>query len=216
MTPALNPIPRQRMSSGPGFAQSFRAQLPYADIFQMNMSLGGVANQNFRLNSVFDPDLSGVGHQPRFFDQISPLYFYYTVVGATAECIIGPAPADNALVLTYLDGSGGTSAASMGGATTAINSELPGTTLDISVNAARPISRTVRAHMPRLLGGGRSEAEYIADTANWTPVTNNPAKVAFWQIQMQPCGTGATINCQAYVKIVFDVVFSGLVPPSTS
>lgn len=205
-----------RVSGGPGFAQSYRVQLPFSDIYQMNMSLGGVANQNFRLNSCFDPDLTGVGHQPRWFDQFAALYSYYTVVAAAAEIIVGPAPADNALVLTYLDGSGGVSTPSMGGASTAQNAELPGTTLDISVSGSPAVARTVRAHMPRLLGGGRTEAEYIADTANWVPVANNPSKCAFWQCQMQPCGTGATINCQLFTKLVFDVVFNGLIPPSTS
>ncbi len=212
----LNPIPRLRVSGGPGFAQSYRVQLPYADIYAMNMSLGGVANQNFRLNSVFDPDLSGVGHQPRWFDQLSALYSYYTVVAAHAECSLGPAAADNALLLTYLDGSGGTSTPSMGGASTAQNSELPGSTLDMSVSNAPAVSRAVSAYMPRLLGGGRTEAEYIADTANWTPVANNPSKVAFWQVQTQPASPSATINCQLYVKIVFDVVFSGVLPPASS
>lgn len=216
MVPALNPIPRLRVSGGPGFAQSYRVQLPYAEIYQMNMSLGGVANQNFRLNSCFDPDLTGVGHQPRWFDQLAALYSYYTVVRATAQVILGPAPADNTLLITYLDGSGGTSTPSMGGASAAQNSELPGTTADISVFGATAISRVVQANMPQLLGGGRTDAEYIADTANWTPVANNPSKVAFWQVQTQPTGTGATTNAQLYVKIVFDVVFNGVIPPSTS
>lgn len=34
----------------------------------------------FRGNSVYDPDYTGVGHQPHFFDQISPLYEYYQVL----------------------------------------------------------------------------------------------------------------------------------------
>ena len=35
-----------------------------------------------RLNSLFDPNLSGLGHQPRGFDQLMAVYEKYTVVAA--------------------------------------------------------------------------------------------------------------------------------------
>lgn len=34
----------------------------------------------FSLNSLFDPDLTGGGHQPRGFDQIMTMYDHYTVI----------------------------------------------------------------------------------------------------------------------------------------
>ena len=36
----------------------------------------------FSANSLFDPDRSGAGHQPRGFDQIGQLFGLYTVVGS--------------------------------------------------------------------------------------------------------------------------------------
>ena len=33
----------------------------------------------WRLNSLFDPDLTGVGHQPYYYDQVSFLYMFYRV-----------------------------------------------------------------------------------------------------------------------------------------
>lgn len=37
---------------------------------------------SFRANSLYDPNYSGVGHQPLGFDQIMPFYNHYTVIGA--------------------------------------------------------------------------------------------------------------------------------------
>lgn len=42
-----------------------------------------VATHQFRANSVFDPDLSGVGHQPRGFDQWMVLYSDWAVLSST-------------------------------------------------------------------------------------------------------------------------------------
>lgn len=41
----------------------------------------GLGNHGFRINSLFDPDFSGVGHQPRGFDQLAGLYYNYIVHG---------------------------------------------------------------------------------------------------------------------------------------
>lgn len=38
----------------------------------------------FSLTSLYDPDVTGTGHQPIGFDQLMPLYSRYTVVGAKA------------------------------------------------------------------------------------------------------------------------------------
>lgn len=41
--------------------------------------------QSFRVNSLFDPDKTGTGHQPMGFDQLMLLYFRYKVFAVKAE-----------------------------------------------------------------------------------------------------------------------------------
>lgn len=43
-------------------------------------------SQFVRCNSMFDPDETGVGHQPRGFDQFMTLYDHFTVLGARITC----------------------------------------------------------------------------------------------------------------------------------
>jgi len=38
----------------------------------------------FALNGMYDPNISGTGHQPLFFDQMTALYNHYTVIGCKA------------------------------------------------------------------------------------------------------------------------------------
>lgn len=52
-------------------------------IVTINPGAAGVpATHVFSANSLFDPDFTGVGHQPVGFDQIMPMYDHYTVIGA--------------------------------------------------------------------------------------------------------------------------------------
>jgi hypothetical protein len=70
--------------------------LPYYDYGQTVS--GGVATAGtrfFSCNGIYDPDITGTGHQPMGFDQMMLLYEQYTVMGAkiSAHFIGGDGPA---------------------------------------------------------------------------------------------------------------------------
>lgn len=61
----------------------YMTKLRYAENgLSVNPGAGLVAEYIFRANDVFDPNQSGVGHQPRGFDQLMPLYNHFTVLGS--------------------------------------------------------------------------------------------------------------------------------------
>lgn len=62
-----------------GFPSSKMVRLRYATTFTLNPG-AGQAQQQFRANSVFDPDYTGVGHQPMNFDNWASVYDRYVVV----------------------------------------------------------------------------------------------------------------------------------------
>lgn len=57
-----------------------RTKLVYCDTIELAPD-NGMDNHLFRINSIFDPDYTGTGHQPAFHDQWSPLYSNYRVTG---------------------------------------------------------------------------------------------------------------------------------------
>lgn len=61
------------------FPKRFKTKLRYEQQINMNAGLGAVATHIFRASSLYDPDWSGTGHQPRYFDEIMPLYDHFTV-----------------------------------------------------------------------------------------------------------------------------------------
>lgn len=54
-------------------------KLPYYDQFTVNQTAGHV--RDFNLNSIYDPDRSGVGHQPLGYDQWATFFNRYRVFG---------------------------------------------------------------------------------------------------------------------------------------
>lgn len=76
-------VPRRPMNRS-AIKGSRKVNLRYCQEILMNPAAAGVPIFNyFRANSLFDPDFSGVGHQPLGFDQWTPFYNHYTVIGAT-------------------------------------------------------------------------------------------------------------------------------------
>lgn len=72
MTINKSPMPRK-----------FVTKLRYAECgLSVNPGAGLVAEYLFRANDVYDPNQSFVGHQPRGFDQLMPLYNHFTVIGS--------------------------------------------------------------------------------------------------------------------------------------
>lgn len=79
-------IPRPKFSSRViqgTFPPKKRVTLTYVEYFSQTPSVSGAASgQTFRLNSPFDPNQGGVGHQAMGFDQWAQFYNRYTVLSA--------------------------------------------------------------------------------------------------------------------------------------
>lgn len=70
----------------PLFPPRFRASLRYADTVTLSSTSGAVASYVFSANGLFDPDVTGTGHQPAGFDQMMLSYDHYTVLRARITC----------------------------------------------------------------------------------------------------------------------------------
>lgn len=60
-----------------------KANFRYSDKNQLNIGAAGIiSNQVYNACSLFDPNFTGIGSQPRGFDQLMVLYRKYTVIGS--------------------------------------------------------------------------------------------------------------------------------------
>jgi len=68
-----------------GFPKSHMVRLRY--VTECVITCSGLSKSyNFRANGMFDPDKTGIGHQPKAFDQWMLIYNHYNVVGSKINC----------------------------------------------------------------------------------------------------------------------------------
>lgn len=71
-----------------------RRKFNYVERITMNAGSGGTAGvYNFSCNSMFDPNRTGVGHQPLGFDQLMTMYDHFVVTRAELSAtFLSPSP----------------------------------------------------------------------------------------------------------------------------
>lgn len=74
------------MSAGTLIADRTKVVLNYNDDLVINVNGTTGANYLFRTNSIYDPDQSGIGHQPMGHDQYENFYNRYIVLGSKITC----------------------------------------------------------------------------------------------------------------------------------
>lgn len=73
-----------------GFPRQFKTLIRYNDTITIQSSSGNAGGNIFRLNSVYDPDYTGAGHQPLYLDQFAAVYGRYVVTGADIKADFSP------------------------------------------------------------------------------------------------------------------------------
>lgn len=75
-------IPRRKII---GFPKKMCVSLKYVTDIEVPSHEDGAAPYIFRMNSIFDPDVTSTGHQPFGHDQYQAIYSKYCVIGAKVK-----------------------------------------------------------------------------------------------------------------------------------
>lgn len=65
----------------------------YNEFVLLTSTAGIKQNYLYSCNGMFDPNITGTGHQPMYFDQFSALYDHYTVIGSRITVRLTPTAA---------------------------------------------------------------------------------------------------------------------------
>lgn len=131
----------------------------------------------FNLNSLFDPDRTGFGHQPYGFDTLATLYNRYRViscgwrvqnpVGSTGLPLTTSCMASNDLSISFTN--------------TGVMLENPRAKYITQNPGAGAITLRGKQYLPTLIG--RTKTQYMADDSYQANVLNSPTEVCLLYLQ---------------------------------
>lgn len=131
----------------------------------------------FNLNSLWDPDRTGIGHQPYGFDNLALLYNRYRVIscgwrvhnatGATGSPIITASLPNNDLGMVFVN--------------TGEMLENPRTKYVVNNPGGPILTLHGKSYIPKLMG--RTKTQYMADDNYQSLVTTSPNELALLYLQ---------------------------------
>lgn len=156
---------------------TFLTKFKFQSTVSLDPTVGGLPDVHvFRANGMFDPNRTGVGHQPRGFDELMALYDHFTVIGSRIrvqfcyDTAASNAKAEVALALRDSDVVGSTynDYAESGYVKTKLLgfTSQPATTMTMSANPPKFLGRSKPMSDPQLKGSASAD----------------PAEQAFWHV----------------------------------
>jgi len=197
------------------FPPRFRCTLTYCD--QSTLTAPATTNLSasyrFALNGIYDPNVTGTGHQPMFFDQLTGLYSLYRVLRARVQ-VTWTNPTAEGLWCGYriLSSYNTTTSASK---SLDYLREMGDTNMQQMSSLAEQI-RDWKITVPIHSVLGITAQEYSAPFASYASSTAaNPAILAYLDL-VALSATSSAIDATFAVKILYDVEFSGFYQPGQS
>lgn len=211
------------------YNNNFTVRLSYADAQNYQVSTGTGVARAFSMNSIWDPDVTGGGHQPMMRDLWASMYDYYAVLACRYKITVY-----NCYYDTITFTAAGTNQQRVGGVAVSI---LPTTNVaDITSMASSVIfpaaemknSQTQLAFPEDyvVFQGTLTPGDFIVDAKDedsdntWTAVGSNPGVQRYLGISANSFNSGAftgqnkapIANVQYIIQLDYDVQFTQVNP----
>lgn len=198
--------PRTTLSSRAGGNNRTYVKMIYSEKFNLGGALLGAANvYQFRLNSIFDPNFTGGGHQPTGHDQYSVIYEEYCVTdvrykvsfvnsstGVAGLCAIQTS--DNFTTFTDI-----TTLIEQGQCEWKQLGVLNGSNSIVSFNGQIDLSKVM----------GESRSKY-ADGSNYNATFgNSPSDIAYLNVYLSEASTGTAPTTIIQIEMEMTVLLKG-------
>jgi hypothetical protein len=212
---SMNSVPRDvtRFVAGGsgsvfGFPNKVLTRLRYTDTIAMVGTSGAIAKQLFRLNSTFDPDYTGTGHQPLYRDTYASLYDHYAVVETRVHVKLvnnGDIPV-NCGILVDDDATSSTT-------TTVLMEQNNGQSrvVPAKTGALSTVDFRYNWSCQKILG-----IDPFASETYKTAVGSNPTEESYLVIWNQAADVTTTSGVYAYVELEMLVLWTELTTPTSS
>lgn len=190
-----------------GFPNSIITKLRYVDLITLTSTAGSLATNNYLANSIYDPNSTGVGHQPLYHDQYAAIYDQYVVLGSKITVHFQPYQVDQAWIFGIVGDDDVTIST-----TTETRMEQNNSVWTISgTNDSGPVVLSQTFSPLRDFGVDAKD-----DGASQTAVGSNPTEQIVFAVWAQELNTALTGTAYLAVDIEYTVKFSELKTPTQS
>lgn len=197
------PMSVPKMAVPNGIPTQTIAKLRYCDSIDMVSNSGTLGFQTFRANSIFDPDYTGLGHQPYPRDTWSQLYNHYVVLGSKITVIYGTSgdtQSNNQVVGVLL-----------GDQNTAGYTDYT-EFMEAGKGSYKVLSdqRNAKYAVCKYSAKKFYQVANVSDNVDrlGAAMTTNPTEQAFFHLWCQSQNKSSTTNCPVTVQIDYIVKFS--------
>lgn len=179
------------------------SQFTYCDNYNISLtSPGGPGMQSYAWwTSMFDPDYSGIGHQPLWYDQVSPLWSKYRVYGIKYVIEAMNTNTNQMATCVVQHSSEIPEVAAVGFNT--IRERKNSRTYTLTSAAGRPIR--IRGYMATYKPHGMTKSDFIGDEGFEAGIGATPAKMSYlntyWITQNSTCIINLQVRLVFYVEL---------------
>jgi hypothetical protein len=169
-------------------------KLSYVEVVYLTTGLGSMGSYTFSLNSAFDPNTSGIGHQPMGYDQWSSFYNSYVVERcdydvaclSSADAVLGVILTDDTTLPTGIEES-----VELGGVFALTTSGLPSHTFKGSVK----------------IGDFFNRPSVATDSDLRAPIGSNPTNQAYVSVVQKAPASSEDLSVTYLVRLTYTVRF---------
>lgn len=195
---------RNTVSVGKGFPRKMLMTHKYHEVINHNSISGVPGFYKFNCNGMYDPNNTGVGHQPYYFDQMSAIYDHYTVIGSKITINVVPTASPSPAI--YVSLAQNDDAVQTNNTVTGIAEQSDGTMRLISPGATDTVRRLTNKWSAKKMFGG----SVLGNDRLQGDAANNPAELTLWTIGLQAVDGVASVYTYIDVHIEYIAVWDEL------
>ena len=187
-------------SSDSPFPNKLPFRLEYADMIRYNAVF---ASHQWQMNSIYDPDKTGGGHQPLGRDNYAAIYNNYTVTGFRYKITIMPTSSEQIMYCVMPQGTNAAGPSDSAGLYTAIErSKMTrwGFIAPQSV-ASKPTTLRGKVKIRDILG--QTKTKFIGDDNNSAGFGSDPVNNPYFNITLCSSDFTATMTADVVIEFVF-------------
>lgn len=210
--------PRLEMPIG-GFPKTATIKLRYVGEFSLNPGLGVYSTQVYTANGMYDPNITGLGHQPSNFDKWIAQYDHYTIVGSKITCQYVPSTLSNVVpgVLGCLVSDNGARVSGMANLSDLLEQPGANRAHPMTVGIINgPATGKLTATFSASKFFGKPKAGVLGDHQLRGSVGANPPDQAFYEIYLYSANGNDPGECAFIVTLEYTAIMSERKPATYS